>query len=121
MAWEAKGMTLAYQPEEELPEETEELKQGMVNAARIWVAYASRKFDIREDQILNDVFQLSGIPGFMAHGRYDMCCPPRNAWQLHRRWADSKLELVTEAAHSKDDMLPQLIKALDTFAESQHF
>jgi proline iminopeptidase len=121
LRWESRGMGLAYHdPDPEL-EETEELRKELVCAAQIWVAYACREFDLQHDQILTDVFQLSGLPGLIVHGRYDLCCPPRNAWQLHRRWADSKLVMLDEAAHSKDEMLPALIKALDTFAEKQHF
>ena len=35
-----------------------------------------------EDQILRDVHRIRHIPAVIVHGRYDMCTPMFNAWDL---------------------------------------
>ncbi len=36
--------------------------------------------------LLRDAYKLHGIPGVIVHGRYDMPCPAKYAWQLHKAW-----------------------------------
>ena len=33
-------------------------------------------------------------------GRYDVVCPMRSAWDLHRAWPEAELRIVPDAGHS---------------------
>lgn len=69
-------------------------------------------------QLLRDATRLSGIPGVIVQGRYDMVCYPETAWKLHQVWKDSRLEIVEAAGHSGDEpgIRDAVIRAADMFA-----
>jgi len=73
---------------------------------------------LEEGQLLRDAHKLKGIPGVIAHGRYDMPCPAKNAWALHKAWPESEFYLVEGAGHaySEPGILDRLIYATDKFA-----
>ena len=54
----------------------------------------------RDDQLLRDVHKLKNIPATIVQGRYDVVCPLRSAWDLHRAWPDAELKIVGDAGHS---------------------
>src|SRR5690606_10260417 len=49
---------------------------------------------LEEGQLLRAAHRLVGIPGAIVHGRNDMPCPLRYAWELHRAWPDAQFHLV---------------------------
>jgi proline iminopeptidase len=51
-------------------------------------------------QLLRDVRRIRHIPGVIVQGRYDVVCPVRSAWDLHRAWPEAKLVIVPDAGHS---------------------
>jgi len=53
-----------------------------------------------ENQLLRDVENIRHIPATIVHGRYDVVCPVRNAWDLHRAWPEAHLDIVADAGHS---------------------
>ena len=71
-----------------------------------------------EGQLLKDAHRLHGIPGVIIHGRYDMPCPAKYAWQLHKAWPESEFHLIEGAGHaySEPGILDRLIRATDKFA-----
>jgi proline iminopeptidase len=62
--------------------------------------FANRGFFEVDDQLLRDVGRIRHIPATIVHGRYDIICPVRNAWDLHRAWPESELMIVPDAGHS---------------------
>jgi proline iminopeptidase len=73
-------------------------------------------FDV-DHQLLRDAHRLHGIPGVIAHGRYDIVCPPQNAWDLHKAWPESKLEYAPTSGHSafEAELTDILVRATDGF------
>ncbi len=71
-------------------------------------------------QLLTDVAKIRHIPAVIVHGRYDVICPVRNAWRLHRAWPDSKLVVVADAGHSANEpgIGRALVEATDAFRSS---
>ncbi|WP_454745330.1 prolyl aminopeptidase [Ciceribacter selenitireducens] len=71
-----------------------------------------------EGQLLRDAHKLRDIPGVIVHGRYDMPCPAKYAWQLHKAWPKADLHLIQGAGHAylEPGILDQLIRATDRFA-----
>ncbi|MDE2515092.1 MAG: prolyl aminopeptidase [Rhodospirillales bacterium] len=73
---------------------------------------------LEEGQLLRDAHRLRAIPGAIVHGRYDMPCPARYAWALHKAWPEAEFHLIEGAGHaySEPGILDRLIRATDRFA-----
>ncbi len=71
-----------------------------------------------EGQLIRDAGRLAGIPGVIVQGRYDVVTPPVTAWDLHRAWPGSELQIVEDAGHafSEPGTLDRLLAATDRFA-----
>jgi proline iminopeptidase len=70
-----------------------------------------------DDQLLRDAYRLKGIPAVIVQGRYDVVCPARSAWDLHRAWPEADLRIVADAGHSalEPGITHELIGATDRF------
>ncbi len=70
------------------------------------------------NQLLEDVGRIRHIPGVIVQGRYDVVCPLRSAWDLHRAWPEAELQIVADAGHAASEagILSRLIEATDRFA-----
>ena len=71
----------------------------------------------RDDQLLRDAHKLKNIPAVIVQGRYDVVCPLRSAWDLHRVWPEADLRIVPDAGHSafEPGNTHELIEATDRF------
>ena len=86
--------------------------------ARIENHYFTHDCWLEEGQLLRDADRLRGIPGAIVHGRYDMPCPARSAYALHKAWPEAEFHLVEGAGHawSEPGILDRLIRCTDHFA-----
>ena len=86
-----------------------------LSLARIECHYFMHRSFLRENQLLEDVHKLQDIPGVIVQGRYDVICPMESAWELHRAWPDSILQIIPDAGHaaSEPGIVNALIKATD--------
>ena len=68
-------------------------------------------------QLIDRMDRLVGVPAVIVHGRYDVICPPRNAWRLHKAWPGSELRFVEDAGHSANEpgITAALLEATDRF------
>ncbi|MDQ1198111.1 prolyl aminopeptidase [Agrobacterium sp. SORGH_AS 787] len=73
---------------------------------------------LEEVQLLRDAYKLKDIPGVIVHGRYDMPCPAKTAWDLSKAWPKADLHIIEAAGHAMTEpgILDQLIRATDRFA-----
>jgi proline iminopeptidase len=71
-----------------------------------------------ERSLLANMAQLRGIPGVIVHGRYDVVCPAKNAWDLHQAWPEAELRIVPDAGHAAGEpgTVHELVSACDRFA-----
>jgi len=81
--------------------------------------FTHRGFFERDDQLLANVDRIRHIPAVIVQGRYDVVCPMRSAWDLHRAWPEAHFELVADAGHaaSEPGILSKLIEWTDRFAK----
>jgi len=68
--------------------------------ARIESHYFVNGIFLEEGQILRDVDVIAHIPTWIIHGRYDVVCPVKSAWELHQKMKNSELIIVPDAGHS---------------------
>ena len=68
--------------------------------ARIECHYFINRGFMDDNQLLRDVDKIRHIPCVIIQGRYDVICPPKSAWDLHRAFPEAKLVMVPDAGHS---------------------
>ncbi|MEZ5923346.1 MAG: prolyl aminopeptidase [Hyphomicrobiaceae bacterium] len=80
--------------------------------------FVNRGFFDADDQILRDVERIRKIPGIIVHGRYDMCTPVKNAFDLKEAWPEAELVVVADGGHALTEpgIGEALIQATDRFA-----
>ncbi len=108
--WEAR--TASLQPKSSLLNHFGDPKTAL-SVARIEAHYFVNKGFFEPDQLLNNMHRLKNIPGFIIHGRYDMICTIKQAFDLHDRWPNSELFVIHNAGHSAGEqgISSALIKA----------
>lgn len=80
--------------------------------------FVNKGFFERDDQLLANVERVRHIPAVIVQGRYDVVCPMRSAWDLHRAWPEAAFEIVADAGHaaSEPGILSKLVEWTDRFA-----
>lgn len=68
-------------------------------------------------QLLDGIDAIRDIPTVIVQGRYDVVCPMKSAWDLHRAWPQARLEIIDDAGHSSFEpgIVDALIEATDGF------
>lgn len=115
--WEGRTLTLLPEPEK---------SSGFADPhfalafARIENHYFTHRGWFEEGQLIRDAGRLAAIRGTIVQGRYDMICPPRAAWDLHRAWPEATFRLIEGAGHawSEPAILDALIRATDGYAQA---
>ena len=71
----------------------------------------------RDDQLLANVSKISTIPGAIIHGRYDVCTPLKNAWDLHKAWPKADFRIIPDAGHAGTEpgTLDAILEVTDGF------
>ncbi len=69
----------------------------------------------RDGVLIDDTAHLTGIPGVIVQGRYDMVTPARAAWQLQRNWTSAELYIIPDAGHAAGEpgIVDALVRATD--------
>lgn len=89
--------------------------------ARLECHYFINKGFLRhEKQLFANLHIIQHIPATIVHGRYDVICPPENAWRLHKGLPRSELIFVADAGHSafEPGISRALRQATDRYAEA---
>ena len=62
--------------------------------------------------------KIRAIPTVIVQGRYDVVCPAKSAWDLHRAFPESDLRIVPDAGHAAAEpgTVHELVSATDRFA-----
>lgn len=72
---------------------------------------------LRNNQLLEDAYKIANLPMVIVHGRYDMCCPVRGAWQLKQALPEASLVIVPDAGHALTEIgiAKELVLATNMF------
>ena len=81
--------------------------------------YIKNNFFMENNQLLKNADKLNGIPGKIVQGRYDLLCPPINAYNISKKWKDAELIIVEDAAHSANSgaLRKSLINAINDMVD----
>jgi proline iminopeptidase len=82
--------------------------------------FVNRGFMRTDNQLIEDVQRIRHIPAVIVQGRYDVVCPMKSAWDLHRAWPEADLKIVPDAGHSAFEQgnLHELVSATDRFGKT---
>jgi len=58
---------------------------------------------MRPNQLMEEAGKLSGIPGIIVQGRYDLLCPPAVSHALGAVWREAEIRVVEGAGHTLYD------------------
>ncbi len=85
--------------------------------ARIECHYFVNHGFMEDGQLLRDVDRIRHIPTVIVHGRYDVVCPFRNAWDLHRAFPEATLLISPTSGHAamEPENQASLVRATDDF------
>ena len=69
--------------------------------------------------ILENAHKLKNVPGVIVQGRYDIVCPAKSAFDLHRVWPEAKFHLIQDAGHNayEPGIKAELLDACDYIAK----
>lgn len=114
--WE--GRTATLQPNQAVLARFSDSHRAL-SIARIECHYFINSAFLDDDQILRDMHRIAHIPAIIVHARYDMVCPPDNAWMLHAAWPASELQLIGGAGHAASEplMMNALLEATERMAQ----
>jgi len=90
-------------PDPEYLEKAEDLDFA-VAFARIECHYFINAIFVEEAHILNNTGKIEHIPTVIVQGRYDVVCPAKSAWELHKALPKSNLIIVPDAGHSMGEV-----------------
>lgn len=82
-----------------LPQAADETRLRNVQIA---LHYEKNNFFMKDNQLLKNARKIAHIPTLIIHNRLDMCCPPYQAWELHRALPKSRLILMPGRGHGGD-------------------
>lgn len=79
--------------------------------------FFNRGFLDSDDQLIGRAGLLRDIPGVIVHGRYDVCTPVTNAWDLHKIWPEAELHIVPDSGHAMTEpgIADALVRATEKF------
>ncbi|WP_167143508.1 prolyl aminopeptidase [Canibacter zhoujuaniae] len=72
-----------------------------------------------DGQLIRDAHKLANIPTAIVQGRYDVCTPPRTAWDLYAQLPHADFTMVPDAGHASTEpgIIDALVRATDKFAQ----
>ena len=118
IAWnQFEGSILKLLPPAFSSETSEVDNEFELARAKVQLHYINNNCFVDGEDILEKSKILRDKPITIIQGRYDMVCPPKTAYELHKAIPHSKLIIVPDAGHSASEAgtLSALLDATDEF------
>ena len=70
--------------------------------------------------LLDQINKIRHIPTEIVQGRYDVVCPMKSAWDLHKAFPEANFHLIKDAGHSMTEtgILSKLVEIMDNYSEN---
>ena len=93
--WEGQCSTL-------YPSKTvvDQFDQCSISLAKIETHFFQNNCFIEENEIIKNINKIRNIRCEIVHGRYDIVCPFKQAYDLHSSYPNSRLNIINDAGHS---------------------
>ena len=93
--WEGKCSTLL--PSKAVIDNFSDCSESL---SKIETHYFMNDCFIDENQILNNIDKILNIKCHIVHGRFDIVCPFKQAYDLHQVYKKSSINIINDAGHS---------------------
>ncbi|MCO7224695.1 prolyl aminopeptidase [Pleionea sp. CnH1-48] len=90
-----------------------------MTTAKIQAHYFRQNCFLEDNRVIENAHKLSGIPGIIVHGRFDLLCPLDSAWLLQHHWPEAELHVIRDACHANLD--PGITDALVRASKDMHW
>jgi proline iminopeptidase len=91
--------------------------EALLAFVRICSNYFANAAWLEEDELLRNATRLKDIRGAIIHGRLDLSCPIRSAWELAQVWKSASFERISQAGHQGNALMRDaLLRAHAEFA-----
>jgi len=113
MAWTRWELSTSHLYKKEITIDPNAVNSFSDAFARIECHYFINNIFLEDNFILDSIKKIELIPTTIIQGRYDVVCPVRSAWDLHKKLKNSKLIIVPDCGHSMSEkgITKELIKA----------
>jgi proline iminopeptidase len=74
-----------------------------------------------DNYLLENIGKIRHIPTVIVQGRYDVVCPIRSAWDLHKAFPEAEFIVVPDAGHSVSEpgITSALVGAMDNIRDRE--
>jgi proline iminopeptidase len=62
--------------------------------------YESNHFFIKDNELLDNVDKIKAIPLAIIHGRHDILCPFKRAWDLYKVHGNAEIVALPQSNHA---------------------
>lgn len=122
-AWSVwEGSTSKLYPDKNLMDHWEGEDEALALARIECHYFMNNSFFPTENYLIENVDKIRGIPTVIVQGRYDVVCPAVSAWELHRAFPESDLQIIPDAGHSISEkgISSALIAAMDKIRDAEN-
>ncbi len=83
----------------------------MIGLAKIFMHYCHNSFFLPSNYIRDNLHKITNLACIIVHGRYDAICRASVAYDLHKKWPNSILNIVPAGGHTaREDALSLALK-----------
>lgn len=81
--------------------------------------FMNNSFFKGSNHLIENISTIRHIPAVIVQGRYDVVCPARSAWDLHRAWPEADLHIIADAGHAAGEsgIRSKLVEMTDKFRQ----
>lgn len=65
--------------------------------------FLNNSFFNTDNYLLENISKIKHIPTTIIQGRYDIVCPVRSAWDLHRAFPEAELHVIADSGHAASE------------------
>lgn len=65
--------------------------------------FMNNAFFNSNNYLIENISKIKHIPTSIVQGRYDVVCPVRSAWDLHRAFPEAELHLISSSGHAASE------------------
>jgi proline iminopeptidase len=77
----------------------EEVDDKNIASTKIFLHYEANNFFLKPNQLLKNINKIKSIPAIIIHGRYDILCPVKQAWEVKKNLPKSEIVILPTSNH----------------------
>jgi proline iminopeptidase len=79
--------------------------------------FMNNAFFNTNNYLIENISKIKHIPTTLVQGRYDVVCPVRSAWDLHKAFPEAVLNIISDSGHAAGEpgIRSELIKTTDLY------